>query len=102
MGLMCAAGGALGAVATGGDPAMGALSAGITGGIMAGMNFSPVPSIGDLFTEQVLKQLAITAGVGAGIGGVTAEIFVGNFAQGAAYTPTHCQDKKRGFSLTHL
>jgi hypothetical protein len=82
---MGAAGGALGAIATGGNPAMGAISGGLTAGIMAGMGFSPMASVQDVFTQQALKQLVISTAVGAMVGGVTAEMFGGDFGQGAAY-----------------
>lgn len=79
-------GGALGAVATGGDPAMAAVSAGITFGIVQGLGGGFGVDIGasaELFSEQFFKELVITTAVGAGAGGVTATIMGGNFWDGA-------------------
>jgi hypothetical protein len=84
------AGGALGALVTGGDPVMAAATAGIAAGIANDsvlMQFSdwssglPDISIGDVH----LRALAASSGVGALAGGVTAEIFGGNFGEGAMW-----------------
>jgi RHS repeat-associated protein len=82
-----AAGGALGALVTGGDPGMAAATAAITATISFGLfseggvfgSFSGTP------TEQAIKQLAASTGVGALVGGITAEIFGGSFGEGALW-----------------
>ncbi len=78
-----AAGGALGALAIGGDPAMGALTGGLTAGILVSFNITPVYQMTNPSTSEYLKQLALHSGVGAGVGGVAVEIQGGKFSQGA-------------------
>jgi hypothetical protein len=80
-----AAGGALSSLFTNGDPLMAAASAGIGVGIGFGFN---VPTVSGAFTDifgEELAKLALSTGVGALAGGITAEIFGGNFGQGALW-----------------
>jgi RHS repeat-associated protein len=77
------AGGALGAQATGGDPLQGAISAGVGAGVQACLGFSPQPSGADFLSGQYLKELTLSTASGALVGGVTAELMGGDFAEGA-------------------
>lgn len=84
------AGGALGALAFGGDPLIGAASAGIAIGVNIVCQINPAAqSIGTGLAEttgdRFISELIMSAGVGALAGGVTAEIFGGDFSEGAAY-----------------
>jgi len=82
-----AAGGALGALVTGGDPGMAAVTAAISSTVSLGLfndngilgSFSGSP------TEQYFKQLTASTGVGALMGGISAEIFGGSFGEGAMW-----------------
>jgi hypothetical protein len=87
--VMAMAGGALGALVTGGDPMMGAASAGIAAGISASVAACfkdlPVTCVFESIENEYLRELTYTTACGALAGGVTAEMFGGDFAQGAAY-----------------
>jgi RHS repeat-associated protein len=86
---MAMAGGALGALVTGGDPMMGAISAGIAAGISAGVAACfkdlPLACVFESIQDEYLRELTYTTTCGALAGGVTAEVFGGDFAQCAAY-----------------
>jgi hypothetical protein len=84
------AGGALGALVTGGDPGIAAATAGIAAGISIACGYTPLPnwanglpdiSIGDVH----IRDLAFSSGVGALAGGISAEIAGGSFGQGAMW-----------------
>ena len=84
------AGGALGALVTGGDPGLAAATAGVGAGISIACGFTPLPdlvgglpdiSIGDV----CLRNLAASAGVGALAGGVSSVAFGGDFGEGAMW-----------------
>jgi hypothetical protein len=78
------AAGAVGAVVQGGNPAMGAITAGVSVGVAAICQQTPLASIFDSIKDEFLKQLVVTTTSGALAGGVTAEMFGGNFGEGAA------------------
>jgi len=75
------AGGAVGSAIQGGDPLMGA----ITAGVAAICSQTPIASVFDVIEDEYLKALAMSTTSGALAGGVTAEMFGGDFGQGAAY-----------------
>ena len=76
------AGGAIGALIQGGDPAMGALMAGISAGVAGCCKVGPIPSLCQrLFDDLYLYELALSAISGAIAGGVTSEMLGGSFAQ---------------------
>jgi len=84
------AGGALGALVTGGDPGMAAATAGIAAGVSIACGFSPISDwvggVPDISIGQIcIRDLAASTGVGALSGGVTAEIFGGDFREGAMW-----------------
>lgn len=83
------AGGAIGALVTGGDPMMGALSAGIAAGVGACFGKTPLPGVLGRAVKGIgnahLRNLMFSAASGALCGGVTAEIFGGDFGEGALY-----------------
>jgi hypothetical protein len=85
--LCAAAGGALGALVTGGDPGMAAATAAISSVVSFGL-FSEGGIFGSFsgsITEQHIKLLMASTGVGALTGGVSAEIFGGDFGEGAMW-----------------
>jgi hypothetical protein len=87
MALCSAAGGALGALVTGGDPGMAAATAAISSIISFGL-FSEGGIFGSFTgsqTEQYIKMLTASTGVGALMGGISAEIFGGDFGEGALW-----------------
>jgi RHS repeat-associated protein len=79
------AAGALTGVMSGGDPLMGALTAGVSAGIASAFAEMPVPSFVNTPTEAYLWQLTMSTCIGALAGGVNAEMSGGNFGTGAAY-----------------
>jgi len=80
-----AAGGALSAVITGGDPLMAAATAALTATILGVVGWQAPDSLGAVFAEEGLKNLIKSTGVGALVGGITAEISGGDFAEGAMW-----------------
>jgi hypothetical protein len=83
--VMAMAGGALGALVTGGDPLMGAMTAGISAGVSVCCMESPLASAFKPFGDEFLDELTLSTVTGSLSGGVTAEVFGGDFGQGAAY-----------------
>jgi len=81
--ILAMAGGALGALATGGDPMMGAVTAGIASGVGVCFSESPLPSQFDFIGDEFLKELTVSTACGALAGGVTSTMFGGNFGDGA-------------------
>lgn len=80
VGVGAAAGGALNAVITGGDPGMAA----ITSGLSAGIGFRLGLDHADFLSNDWFNQLAASTTLGAGIGGVMAELQGESFWAGAA------------------
>ncbi|MFA5252667.1 MAG: RHS repeat-associated core domain-containing protein, partial [Phycisphaerae bacterium] len=79
------AGGALGALVTGGDPGMAAATAGIASGVSIAFGINPAPGVAGPTGGEYLKELAISTGVGALAGGISAEISGGSFGEGAMW-----------------
>jgi RHS repeat-associated protein len=74
--------GGINAAITGGNVGMGAITGGISAGIAEGLgNF--IPSVGNKYADFAMK-LAGRAAIGGTTGGITAEIYGGNFGQGFA------------------
>jgi RHS repeat-associated protein len=87
--VMAMAGGAVGALVTGGDPLMGAMTAGISAGVGACFAKTPLPgvlgrAVGNIGNVH-LRNIMFSAASGALCGGVTAEIFGGDFGSGALF-----------------
>jgi RHS repeat-associated protein len=91
------AAGAIGGVIQGGDPMMGAVTAGISAGVAAVCQQTPLASIFDGIEDKFLKELVVSTASGALAGGVTAEMFGGDFGQGAA---TGAASGAAGYVLT--
>ncbi|NIM06328.1 MAG: hypothetical protein GTN65_12100, partial [Armatimonadetes bacterium] len=79
------AAGALGSAIQGGDPLMGAMTAGVSAGVAAVCQQTPLASVFDGIEDEFLKGLIVSTTSGALAGGVTAEMFGGDFGQGAAH-----------------
>ncbi|HLB73810.1 MAG TPA: RHS repeat-associated core domain-containing protein [Sedimentisphaerales bacterium] len=77
------AGGAIGALVTGGDPMMGAMTAGIAAGVGACFEISPLAGVFGDVENSYFAALRFSTASGALAGGVTAEIFGGDFSEGA-------------------
>jgi len=83
--MTCAAGGgALSAAITGGDPGMSAIIGGITAGIGIRLGFGHPSLLDPGQWGQYIKELVLSAGVSAVVGGTVAEIQGANFWQGAS------------------
>jgi hypothetical protein len=79
------AGGAIGALVTGGDPMMGAMTAGISAGVGACFEISPLAGVFGDVENSFFAALRFSTASGALAGGVTAEIFGGDFGEAAMW-----------------
>lgn len=85
-GTVCAgAGGAVGALVTDDDPMTGAMTAGISAGVGACFETSPLAGMFGDIENDFGALLRLSTASGAFCGGVTSEIFGGGFGQGAMW-----------------